>query len=117
MPTANDPRPLACLRTSSELLLVEVMDIVIGAHGQPVCWARPLALRTGNEQMQDVRQAPDLLWPDADLETVLDVEILPMLSLFAEEVLFPDSERTAHLMGFIKRFCAERQGLPQAAVG
>lgn len=117
MRTANDSRPLACLRTSSELLLVEVMDVVISAHGEPVCWARPLALLTENEQLQDVRQAPDLLWPDADLEPALDVEVLPMLSLFAEEVLFPDSERTAHLMGFIKRYCAERQGLPAAAAG
>lgn len=94
---------IACLRLNAqEVLLVEVQDLVVGKSGEVTCWARPLVVCTGTS-VQDVRQAPDLLWPASQLEVAYDIDILPAMDLLGTEILFPEPERTALLWRFLER--------------
>ncbi|BAC89215.1 hypothetical protein [Gloeobacter violaceus] len=101
---------LVCLRLddAEQLLLAEVKDIVVNARGELTCWARPLALRSGGGRIQDVRQAPDLLWPATEFEAALDAEVTSMLAVLATEALFPDPVRTASLLQFVRGCTASR---------
>ncbi len=105
------PNQLVCLRTSTQVLLAEVKEIALNARGELLCWARPLVIST-QTQVEDVRQAPDLLWPAIELEAALDVEVLSMLEVLKIEALFPDPERTARLWQFIRHLNAERAQPP-----
>ncbi|MBW4698866.1 MAG: hypothetical protein KME03_13385 [Aphanocapsa lilacina HA4352-LM1] len=101
---------LVCLHLddAAQVLLAEVKDIVVNARGELTCWARPLVLRSGEGQVQDVRQAPDLLWPATEFEAALDAEVAPLLAVLATEALFPDPLRTASLLQFVRGCTASR---------
>ena len=111
------PRQILYLEHDRDRLYVEVVQIVATRH---MCWARPLMLVTvpanfswGTEdfsqvdqlQINDLRQAPDLLWPVSLFQAALDTEVIPLLSKLYSLHSQPDTAPLARqlLNGFIRR--------------
>lgn len=81
---------IVCLEHQHTCLYAEVIQVI---KARQICWARPLilsmlptnppALAPEPEQeprLYDLRQGVDLLWPISLFRSVLDTEVIPLLT-------------------------------------
>ncbi|MBE9125869.1 MULTISPECIES: hypothetical protein [unclassified Coleofasciculus] len=72
---------IVCLEHETTRLYAEVIEVV---ELRQVCWIRPLLLAVSvaspeSQELYDLHQGPDLLWPTRLLRPALDTEVIPLL--------------------------------------
>jgi hypothetical protein len=90
------PSEFACLEHQDTLLYTEIIQVVEKRHRY---WARPVLLCEGLTQedklaeslptVYDVRSCSDLLWPRSLFRSVLDTELIPLLTCLDAELEAP----------------------------
>ncbi len=90
------PSEFACLEHHNTLLYTEIIQVVEKRHRY---WARPILLYERSNQednlteshptVYDVRACSDLLWPQSLFRSVLDTELIPLLSCLDSELEAP----------------------------
>ncbi len=109
---------ILCLEHQGSFLYAEKVQTVEESER---FWLRPLSLSLswgkGNTQeaeqyhFYDLRGCSDILWPQAQLRSALDMELLPVLTLLQTEklVLEADSEANQQLHAFLRCVCLASQ--------
>jgi hypothetical protein len=89
------PSEFACLEHQDALLYTEIIQVVEKRYRY---WARPVLLCEKSNQednveslpmVYDVRFCSDLLWPQSLFRSVLDMELIPLLSCLDTELEAP----------------------------
>lgn len=114
---------IVCLEYQRDCLYAEIVQII---EEQQRCWLRPLALsrecnqtepqtphNSQAQQIYDLRNCSDLLWPQAQLRAALDTELLPMLTMLQAEKTAGEAstspEENQQLHAFLHQLCAAAQ--------
>ncbi len=110
------PNQIVCIEQGDALLFAEVIQV---SELRPMSWLRPLLLCKAPsdwnadpveqaaelaEQICDLREGADLLWPLALLRAALDTEVIPLLTKLSAYKPQP-GDRLAHrqLQEFTRR--------------
>ncbi|PZD74876.1 hypothetical protein C1752_00844 [Acaryochloris thomasi RCC1774] len=116
---------IVCLEYQSDCLYAEMIQII---EKQQRCWLRPLALSLGcnrtatsdhhesyTQQIYDLRDCSDLLWPQTQLRAALDTELLPLLEMLQTDKIAGETSASPRanqqLHAFLHQLCAPSQAL------
>ncbi len=112
---------IVCLEHQGHCLYAEVIQAVTE---QQRSWLRPLALALATvetttwnqdeariQQIYDLRECSDLLWPQTQLRAALDIELLPMLTMLQTEKGSTENsankDANKQLQAFLHRVCRD----------
>lgn len=112
---------IVCLEHQGRCLYAEIIQTI---QKNQRYWLRPLALSlvTGQndtwaqddsevQQIYDLRDCSDLLWPQTQLRAALDIELLPMLTMLQTEKRSTEVkvQKEAHqqLQAFLHSVCSD----------
>ncbi|MBD2627598.1 hypothetical protein [Trichormus variabilis] len=106
------PGQIVSLDYGDRNLYAEVVQVVIS---RDLCWVRPLLLANFTYEpplINDLRDAPDLLWPVNLFRPAMDTEVITLLSQLSPKQPKADIDPVAqdHLHQFIHQFW---QSFPQ----
>ncbi|MEO0375830.1 MAG: hypothetical protein AAF329_14630 [Cyanobacteria bacterium P01_A01_bin.17] len=117
---------IVCLEYQHDCLYAEMIQVI---EKQQRCWLRPLALSLGysqteetsdhheshTQQIYDLRDCSDLLWPQTQLRAALDTELLPLLEMLQTDKTAGESsaspEANQQLHTFLHQLCSPSQAL------
>lgn len=107
VPSRFQPNQIVCVEQGGALLFAEVIQV---SEIRPMSWLRPLMLYRASaawntaaaaqdeelgDQIYDLREGADLLWPLALLRAALDTEVVPLLTKLSVDKPQP-GDRLAH---------------------
>lgn len=102
---------IICLEHQDTCLYGEVIQII---YQRQLCWFRPLLLTTNqhssldsltNDEIIDLRDSSDLLWPLSLFRHSLDTEVICLLSKFGDSDNLPKDSSVSrrHLNQFVQK--------------